>query len=36
MNFEMEGMDISEMKTYNLTDEKKVPVIENWLGQKCL
>ena len=36
LNFEMEVMNILEIKAYELTDEEKVPVIKNWLGREGL
>ena len=29
-------MEILETKMYELTDEKKIPVIKNWLGREGL
>ena len=36
MNFEVEVTNILKMKAYQLTNEEKVPVIRNWLGQEVL
>ena len=35
-NFEMEVKDILKTKTFELTDEKNIPVIKNWLGSEGL
>ena len=34
LNFEREVIIILETRVYELTDEEKVPVIKNWLGQE--
>ena len=36
MNFEMEVMNILEMRHFELTDEEKIPIIKNWQGQEGL
>ena len=32
----MEVMHILESKTYELTDDEKIPAIRNWLGEEGL
>ena len=36
LNFELEVISILETRAYEINDEERIPVINNWLGGKGL